>query len=81
MTDAVLWVLLVLVLVEGALLVAVLLRVGQVGRGAATDMRAELRSAREESARAAAAQRAEITRGLAGSNETVRLTLAGMAEA
>ena len=62
MTDAVLWVLLVLVLVEGALLVAVLLRVGQGGRGAATDMRAE------------------ITRGLAGSNENVRLTLAGMAE-
>ena len=80
MGDAVLWVLLVLVLVEGALLVVLLLRVGQGGRGAATDLRAELRSAREESAQAAAAQRDELSRGIAASNETVRLTLAGMAE-
>ena len=80
MSDAVLWALLVLVLAEGALLVVLLLRVGQGGRGATADLRAELRSAREESAAAAAAQRDELARGVAASNETVRLTLAGMAE-
>ncbi len=80
MADVVLWVLLVLVLAEGALLVVVLQRVGQGGRGATADLRAELRSAREESAAAASAQRDELARGVAASNETVRLTLAGMAE-
>ena len=80
MADVVLWALLVLVLVEGALLVVLLQRAGQGGRGAAADLRAELRSAREESAAAAVAQRDELARGIAASNETVRLTLAGMAE-
>lgn len=80
MTEVGLWVLLVLVLAEGALLAVLLARPGQGGRAAAVDLRAELRSAREEAARAAAAQRDELARGVAASGETVRLTLAGMAE-
>ncbi len=80
MNAAALWLLVVLVLAEGVLLVALFVRSGQGGRGATADLRAELRSAREESAAAAAAQRSELSRGIAASNETVRLTLTGMAE-
>jgi DNA recombination protein RmuC len=78
--SPVVWVLLVAVLVEGALLAVLLVRSGQGGRAAAVDLRAELRSAREESARAAAAQRDELARGLAASNETLGATLGHMAE-
>jgi DNA anti-recombination protein RmuC len=80
MSDAMGWVLLVLVTLEGAVLVALLARSGRSGRAGTSELRDELRLSREEAARAASAQREEISRGIAASNETLRVTLGGMAE-
>ncbi len=80
MNGAILWVVLVLVVLEGALLLVLLARSGRGARGESAVLREELRLAREEAGRAAAAQRDELGRGLAASNEMLRASLAGMAE-
>jgi DNA recombination protein RmuC len=78
--GAILWVVLVLVVLEGALLLVLLARSGRGARGESAVLREELRLAREEAGRAAAAQRDELGRGLTASNEMLRASLAGMAE-
>jgi DNA recombination protein RmuC len=80
MSDVLLWLLLALVALEGALLVALFQRFRRGARGGAAELRDELRMAREEAARSAAAQRDELARSLAASNEMLRASLAGVAE-
>jgi len=79
-TDALLWVVLVVALLCAALLLAVLARLGHGAREGLGPLRDELRQGREEAARAAASSRDELARGLATANQTLAQTLAGMGE-
>lgn len=78
--DVVLWLLLALAVVCAALLVALLLRSPRAASGRADPLRDELRAAREEQARAAAASREELSKGLASANATLAETLKGMGD-
>jgi len=79
MSEALLWVVLVLVVAAVALLVVL---VGRSGRGTrrADPLRDELRAAREEASRAAAASRQELVTGLSSANQTLAMTLTSMGD-
>jgi len=79
MSEALLWVVLVLVVAAVALLVVL---VGRSGRGTrpADPLRDELRAAREEASRAAAASRQELVTGLSSANQMLAMTLTSMGD-
>jgi len=74
MTETLLWLLVVLAVLNAALLVFIAARAGR-GSRRADPLRDELRSAREEAARAAAASRQELSNSLEAANQTLALTL------
>jgi DNA recombination protein RmuC len=80
MSEAMLWVLVVLAAANAVLLVVLLVRSAGGARSGAEAMRAELRAGREEAGRAARDSREELARGLAGANETLSATLKSMLE-
>ena len=80
MSDAILWLLLILAAGNAVLLVVLLGRSGRGGRDRPDALRDELRVAREEAGRAALASREELAKGLASANATLALTLKSMGD-
>jgi DNA recombination protein RmuC len=80
MSETILWLVLLVALVNLALLVVGVRRWGRGGRDRPEALRDELRVAREEAARAAAASRDELAKGLRSGNATLALTLKSMGE-
>lgn len=79
MTDAVLWLLVGLVVLEAGLLVALLVRSAR-SRADGDWLREELRAARQEADRAARDSRAELSTSLATANTTLAGTLQSMGQ-
>ena len=80
MSDAILWLLLILAAGNAVLLVVLLGRSGRGGRDRPDALRDELRVAREEAGRAALASREELAKGLTSANATLALTLKSMGD-
>ena len=80
MSNAVLWVLVVLTLLNVGLLVAILLRAGKTTDDSSALIREELRQSREEARIAARDSREELAASLKASNETLSTSLASLSE-
>ena len=80
MSNAVLWVLVVLTLVNVGLLVAILLRADKTTDDSSALIREELRQSREEARIAARDSREELAASLKASNETLSTSLASLSE-
>jgi DNA recombination protein RmuC len=80
MSNAILWLVLVLAAVDAVLLVVLLGRSGRGTHGRTDPVRDELRAAREEAGGASRASREELTKSLAAANETLAGTLTSMSE-
>lgn len=78
MNDSLVWLLLLAVVANTALLVYLIIRQSRVPP--ADPLREELRLAREEAARAASTSRQELANGLATANQTLAATLTGMGD-
>ncbi|MCP5110964.1 MAG: DNA recombination protein RmuC [bacterium] len=76
MSDALLWIVLVGIAVNVALMAVLLVRSSRASEGAAKALREELRMGREEAQRTARELREEVSGGLKAANDTLATTLA-----
>ena len=80
MSDALLWIVVLLGIVNAGLLVAVLVRSGRGAEGSGALIRDELRQGREEARVAARESREELSASLKSANDTIAASLTSLSE-